>query len=331
MPSPKMEKLLAAFDGHLRRNAYGERTREEYPRLLLPFLAFLEKRNIMDIARIRREHLLAYHSQLINARKRDGSPYHASTLAVRLAALKTFFDFLLEEDFILSNPAASLKSPKVPQEIKREPLTEKEVHALLKAIPTNTPLGYRDRAMAEVFYATGIRVTELSDLLVNDVHLQEKILVVRKGKGGRGRLVPLSTWAASYLKGYLKSVRPQFEKQASGQTLFINCRGWKMSRAGLCDILKAYGEKAGIERPVTPHVLRHTFATHLLRHGADIRAIQEMLGHAKITTTQAYTRIEISDLQAVHRRCHPRERYRSRVPDLPAVLTTLYHVAPKED
>jgi len=330
MPSPKLTRkgpqaLLAAFGEHLEVGGYAGQTRKEYVRLLGRFLAFLEKQNIKEIQRVKREHLFAYQSGLIHAAKKDGKPYHAGTLNNHIASLKTFFAFLTERNHILVNPAASLKGPRVPQEMKRTPLTEREVHMIFRVIPTTEPLGLRDRAIVETLYATGIRVSEMSRLLTSDIHLQEKLLVVRKGKGGKGRMVPLSTWAVSYLKGYLKSVRPALVREASGQILFLNCRGQGLTKKGICGLLKGYAGKAGIEKKVTPHTFRHTFATHLLKHGADIRAIQEMLGHASIASTQVYTRIEISDLKAVHRRCHPRERYRSRVPDLPAVLTSFYH------
>ena len=335
MPSPELKggafpPLLAGFADHLTLRNYAERTKDEYLRLIRHFLAYLEIRGVSGITEVRRDDLFAYHLTLMNAKKKDGTPYHAGTLAIRTAALKTFFAYLAEEGRLLVNPALGLQSPRVPREMKRETLTEKEITALLKVIPTNTPLGYRDRAIVEVLYGTGIRVTELIDLLTSDAHLTEKILVVRRGKGGKGRMVPLSTWAASYLKGYLKTVRPALEKETSNQVLFLNCRGRKLSRRGVCDMVKACAEKAGLKKKVTPHVLRHTFATHLLKRGADLRALQEMLGHEKITTTQVYTHVEISDLQAVHRRCHPRERYRTKVPEIPAVLTNYFHVSEKE-
>jgi len=138
-------------------------------------------------------------------------------------------------------------------------------------------------------------------------------------------MVPLSTWAASYVRGYLQTIRPKLAGERSGQVLFLNHLGGKLTRKGICFLFKRYAVAAKIEKPVTPHIFRHTFATHLLKRGADIRAIQEMLGHASVGTTQIYTRVEISDLQAVHRRCHPRERYRSRVPDIPHALTGFFH------
>ena len=139
-------------------------------------------------------------------------------------------------------------------------------------------------------------------------------------------MVPLSTWAASYVRGYLQTIRPKLAGERSGQVLFLNHLGGKLTRKGICFLFKRYAVAAKIEKPVTPHIFRHTFATHLLKRGADIRAIQEMLGHAKITTTQRYTKVEISDLQEVLHRCHPRERYRSRVPDLPSTLTGYYRI-----
>jgi len=325
MPPPGLSSLLKAFGEALKVKNYAPLTRNTYLWTLPHFFAFLQGQKVTEIGRIKREHIFAWHSRLINARKRDGEPLHAGTIGVRLAAVKTFFAFLVEHDHILANPAAALKLPKVPREIKREPLTEAEMTAYLKAIPTNSLKGYRDRALAEVLYATGIRVSELMALGLGDVHLQEKILVVRKGKGGKGRIVPLSTWAVVYLKGYLKTVRPKLQTNQSGQLLFLNLRGRALDEDTLCDLLKEYAKRAGIEKPVTPHVFRHTFATHLLKHGADLRAIQEMMGHESVSTTQVYTRVEVSDLKAVHQRCHPRERYRSRIPDSPEAPTAFYH------
>ncbi len=325
MPSPRIDRLLIEFQQRLRLQNYAERTRAEYGRLLLPFLAFLEKRKITEIGRVKREHLLAYHAALLNTPKRDGSPYHAGTLGVRLVVLKTFFAFLLEEGHILSDPAASLKGPRVPREMKREPLTEEEMNRLLKAVPTATALGLRDRAMVEVLYGTGIRVSELTALLTTDIHPPERVLVVRKGKVGKGRMVPMTAWAVSNLKQYLRTVRPNLAGEASGQVLFLSGTGRKLSPVTVQVMLRRTGRAAGIEKKVSPHVLRHTFATHLLKKGADLRAIQEMLGHEEITTTRRYTKVEISDLKAVHRRCHPRERYRSRVPEGPGGKIGFYH------
>jgi integrase/recombinase XerD len=324
MPPPGVGKLLPPFGDYLKAKGYAPLTRRAYRWALPHFFAYLETKGVTEIVKIKREHLFAWHSKLINARKRDGAPLHAGSIGVRLAAVKTFFAFLTDTDRLLTNPASCLKLPKVPREIKREPLTEAEMTAFLKAIPTATIKGYRDRTLAEVLYATGIRVSELMALGLGDVHLQEKILVVRKGKGGKGRIVPLSAWAVSYLKGYLKTIRPKLQTDQSGQLLFLNLRGRALDEDTLCDLLKDYAKRAGIEKPVTPHVFRHTFATHLLKHGADLRAIQEMMGHEQVTTTQVYTRVEISDLKAVLQKCHPRERYRSRVPDTPSTLTAFY-------
>jgi integrase/recombinase XerD len=324
-PVPKLFQLLAAFGDWLKMRNYAATTRKGHLWCIPRFLAFLEKRGIAEMGRVKKEHLYAWHTMLLNTRKRDGSPYRAASIVNQIVSLKVFFSFLADTDQILTNPALALRNPKVPREINREPLTEEEVHRLLKAIPIHTPLGYRDRTIAEVFYATGIRVSELTALALGDLHLGEGVLVVRKGKGGKGRMVPLSTWAVAYLKGYLATVRPKMEREGSGRTFFLSRRGRKIGTDILDRRLQAYGEKAGIEKKVTPHVLRHTFATHLLKHGADLRSLQEMLGHARITSTQVYTHIEISDLKAVHARCHPRERYHSRVPDEPSGPPVLYH------
>jgi integrase/recombinase XerD len=330
MPSPKLTPLIDGFRQWLRMGNYADTVRGDYPTRIRPFLAFLEERGIRDIGRVKKEHLFDYNTRIINTPKRDGSPQRAATINHKIGALKCFFAYLNATDHILTNVATGLPRPKINKELRREPLTEGEVNALLKVIPTNTIEGYRDRAIVEVLYGTGIRISELTALLVSDVHLKEGVLVVRKGKGGKGRMVPLSTWAAAYVKGYLKTVRPKLAAEGTGQLLFLSGRGKRLWRDHVSADMQRYGQKAGIEKPVTPHVLRHSFATHLLKRGADIRAIQEMLGHADIGTTQRYTKVEISDLKAVHRKCHPRERYRSKVPEVPAVLTAFYHREPLE-
>ena len=324
MPSPKLNGLLKGFHRWLRMGRYVESVQKQYVRTIKPFLAWLEEKGIEDIARVNKELLFTYNTRIINAGKKDGKPYSAASLQSRIGTLKCFFNWLHTADHILTNPAACLPSPRVPKEIKREPLSEEEIHALIKAIPTNTPEGYRDRAMVEVLYGTGIRISELTALALNDIHLKERVLVVRKGKYGKGRMVPLSTWAGAYIKGYLKTVRPHVPGAAAAPYLFLSPRGRRVKRWDVSAALQRYGNKAEIEKDVTPHVLRHTFACHLLKRGADIRAIQEMLGHESITTTQRYTKIELGDLKAVYQRCHPRERYRSRVPEIPSVLT-LHH------
>jgi integrase/recombinase XerD len=323
-PVPKLLKLLPAFHRWLRMSRYAESVQKQYIRTIKPFLTWLEEKGIEDISRVNKELLFAYNTRIVNAVKADGKPYSAESLASKITTLKAFFRWLHTADHILTNPAQALPNPRVPKEIKREPLSEEEIHALFKVIPTNTPEGYRDRAIVEVLYGTGIRISELTALALNDIHLKERVLVVRKGKGGKGRMVPLSTWAAAYLKGYLKTIRPHVPGAAAAPYLFLSRRGRRVKRWDFSAALQRYGNRAEIEKDVTPHVLRHTFACHLLKRGADIRAIQEMLGHESITSTQRYTKIEIGDLKAVFMKCHPRERYRSRVPEIPSVLT-LHH------
>jgi integrase/recombinase XerD len=330
MPSEKLTALVDGYRQWLKMGNYADSVQGEYPRAIKPFLAFLQGRGIKDIGRVNKEHLFAWNTRLINTRKKDGTVLSSSTLFYKVGVVKNFFAYLYASDRVLTNLALTLPRPKVNKELRREPLTEDEVNALFKSIPTNTPEGYRDRAMVEVLYGTGIRISELTALLVSDVHLKEGVLVVRKGKGGKGRMVPLSTWAATYVKGYLAGVRPKLAAQGSGQLLFLSPRGRRVMRYKFSARMQGYGKKAGIEKPVTPHVLRHSFATHLLKRGADIRAIQEMLGHEDISTTQRYTKVEISDLKAVHRKYHPRERNRCKVPETPAVLGSFFHHAALE-
>jgi integrase/recombinase XerD len=188
------------------------------------------------------------------------------------------------------------------------PLTEREVEALLVAPDASEPLGARDRAMLELMYASGLRVSEIAGLPRDSVDLDARILRVR-GKGGKERLVPFGKSAEGWIRRYLEDVRPALDRSGAG-ALFLSARGRPLTRQRLWQLLEAYGRKAGVRGRLTPHSLRHSFATHLLEHGADLRALQMMLGHADIATTQVYTRVTPSRLRTVYDRYHPRARSR---------------------
>ena len=206
----------------------------------------------------------------------------------------------MSENYIQENPAESTESPKFWRKIP-DILTPNEVEILLETPETDTLLGKRNKVMLEVLYATGMRVSELISLKINDVNLEVGYLR-SLGKGGKERVIPLGEVALMYLKGYVEEVRSKLLPDSSTHELFITRRGKKMTRQAFWKILKQYVRQSGITLPVSPHTLRHAFATHLLERGADLRSVQELLGHSSITTTQVYTHVTNKNLKEVHRK-----------------------------
>ena len=220
------------------------------------------------------------------------------------SALRTYFGFLLEEGVLESDPTEGLQSPRVARPLP-DVLDAAAVSALLEAPRLDSSVHWRDRAILEFLYATGVRVSELVGLLVTNLDLEEGLCTVF-GKGSKERMVPLGRPACVALSRYLREVRPALEKGKGGGYVFLNQRGRPLSRTAVWKIVGAAARLAGIEGRVSPHMLRHTFATHLLEGGADLVAVQELLGHADISTTQIYTHLDIKYLRDVHRKYHPR-------------------------
>jgi len=223
-----------------------------------------------------------------------------------LVALRQFYRFLEKERVIQENPVPRLL---LPVESRRLPttLTHDDVERLLNQPSPATLLGLRDRAMLEFLYATGLRVSELVSLHTQQINLEGDYLTVR-GKGGKVRVLPFGRWAEERLRLYPRAVRPKLVQRRTSSVLFLTRSGKALTRQGFWKLIRRYALAAGIERKVTPHTLRHSFATHLLEGGADLRAVQSMLGHSDISTTQIYTHINRAHLKQVHRRFHPRER-----------------------
>lgn len=221
-----------------------------------------------------------------------------------ISAVRTFFRFLLAEGVLMRDPSDRLESPSRWRTLP-DVLTADEVGLLLAAPSLDEPLAFRDRAMLELAYGAGLRVSEWITIGVRDLQLEEGLLRVF-GKGSRERLVPLGRPAIGAVAIYLRELRPRLERGAGQGTLFLNSRGRPLSRMGAWKILRKYVEIAGLTKAVSPHTLRHSFATHLLEGGADLRAVQEMLGHADISTTQIYTHVDREYLRTVHRQYHPR-------------------------
>jgi integrase/recombinase XerD len=246
-----------------------------------------------------RRDLVAY---LRHLRSRGLSSRSASRA---LSAVRGFYRFATAHLGFAADPTDDLSNPKTGFALPKT-LSEKEVEALLAAPDVGRPLGVRDRAMLELLYASGLRVSELVSLPRDRVDLESGILRV-SGKGGRERLVPFGASADSWVRRYLREVRPAFDRRGRSE-LFLSVRGAAMTRQRFWQLLSGYGRRAGIRRKLAPHALRHAFATHLLERGADLRALQMMLGHADISTTQIYTRVSAGRLRAVYDRFHPRAR-----------------------
>lgn len=236
----------------------------------------------------------------------SGADYTVSSLARKLSALRVFSRFLVRERLRDDDFTELLDAPKL---VRRAPgaLTMDEVEALLNSPDARTPYGIRGRAILEVFYSSGLRVSELAELELQQVDLENGLLRVY-GKGSKERIVPLGSKAIEAIETYLRAGRPALVKAKTGSALFLSERGAAISRKTVWYLIKKYASLAGIEKPVKPHLLRHSFATHLLEGGADLRSIQEMLGHSNISTTQIYTAVEGRRLLAEHGKHHPRNR-----------------------
>ena len=228
----------------------------------------------------------------------------AASIRRNVSAVRSYFRFLLAEGHVVRDPSERLETPKKWRTLP-EVLAIDEIEKLLAAPSLDEPLAFRDRAMLELAYGAGLRVSEWISLGVRDVMLQDHLVRVF-GKGGKERLVPIGRRAIGAIAVYLRELRPKLEKGEGKGVLFLNARGQPMSRMGAWKILRKYVDQAGITKPVSPHTLRHSFATHLLEGGADLRAVQEMLGHVDISTTQIYTHVDREYLRTVHKQFHPR-------------------------
>lgn len=230
--------------------------------------------------------------------------YSDKTKTRKVASTKALFGFLLEEGVIDKNPMEDFSSPGTGESLP-ETLSVEEVEALLSVGEAGTPISLRDRAIIEVMYATGVRVSELVSLDIDDVDLDESF-VRCMGKGSKERIIPLHDEAVATVKEYLEDGRPSLAGSAAGRALFVSRKGGRLTRQAVWLILKARAQAAGIQRKITPHTLRHSFATHLLIGGAPLRHVQELLGHASITTTQVYTHLTNEHVRAQYETAHPR-------------------------
>ena len=249
-----------------------------------------------------REITIDHITEYLADRKRAGLA--ASSIKLIVVALKIFFRFLLGKGAVRRDPTETLSLPRIERYLP-ETLNEIQAEQLLEAIDTKAPLGLRDRAMIELLYASGLRISELANARLEHFNAEERILRV-VGKGNKTRLVPVGRKACEALAGYLSTERPKLLSRRTGNEIFLSARGTKITTVRIWQIVKKHAKRSGLEANIYPHLLRHSFATHLLGNGADLRIIQEMLGHSDISTTQVYTHVDQQRLKAVHRKFHPR-------------------------
>lgn len=266
--------------------------------------------DIETLAEVTPDALASYQMALLSMETKREERLSIGTQRQRITAIKSFFRWLAEEGKLLSNPAASLRGPKQRQRLPQPLITPKEAIRLLDSVKTNTPLGLRDRAIVEVLYSTGIRSAELRALQLVDFDPVGQTLTINAGKGNKDRMVPLGSIAAATVSDYIAQARPKLALDPTVLNLFLTKGGRELDPLAVINAVRRHLKRAGIDKPIRPHRLRHACATHMLKGGADIRHIQKLLGHASLQTTQIYTRVEIGDLKAVHRRFHPRERGR---------------------
>ncbi len=295
-----MEMFLKEYLAHIKlEKNLSKNTVSSYKNDITAFISYLKSRGIEDPSIISSNDIGGFFKTI----KELG--LSGSSSARYFSSLKGFFLYLLKNNYIIKNPIEKITAPKI---AKRLPgvLDVNEIDKILSTPDVKEKLGLRDKAILELFYACGTRVSELIDLKVNDLFFDDEIIRVF-GKGSKERLVPIGSSAIRWVKEYLKKSRPLLMKKSKSENnLFLNSRGSKFSRMGVWKIIDRYVKEAGIEKEVHPHTFRHSFATHLLEGGADLRAVQEMLGHVDISTTQIYTHVDRDYIKQIHKQYHPR-------------------------
>lgn len=293
-----MEQQLNQFVAYLRNvKKTSSNTELSYKRDLLKFFAFLNERGIFSVQEVKPEDLSAYVDE------QTAKKAAASSISRSIASIKAFYHFLKKEGMVAEDISDVLKAPKIEKKAP-EIMTRDEVARLLEMPSGEDPKELRDKAMLEMLYATGIRVSELIGLSVRDVNFQMNFITCRSGS--HERTIPFGNTARAALLRYMEQGREALIEDRAEEALFTNCSGKPMSRQGFWKLIKNYAKKAGITADITPHTLRHSFAAHLVENGADLRSVQEMLGHSDISTTQMYAALNNNRLREVYSKSHPR-------------------------
>lgn len=294
-----MRDLLDRYYSHLliEKGAAGN-TMEAYGRDLNRYVSFLEDKGLKDARSVIPQTVVEFLVQI------KGEGLSANSMNRSLAALRGFYKFLLQEKVLDESPLANIELAKVWMRLP-DTVSKEEMNLILSQPGDQTPFALRDSAMLELLYATGLRVSELVSLTMNSINWQVGFLVVM-GKGSKERVVPIGKTAYDSVRRYVDEARPKLVKSKTTDVLFLNRFGGAFTRQGLWKIIVHYAQKAGLQKNVHPHTFRHSFASHLLEGGADLRAVQVMLGHADISTTQIYTHVTKDRLKEIHRKFHPR-------------------------
>ena len=284
-----------------------DNTLAAYRRDLQRYVGFLAARRIGDLDAVEAKTIRAFIASVsASTHGPDGDPYRATTVSRMLSTVRTFHRFALREGLVTDDPTAGVVRPRLPRALPH-PLTVEEVTSIVEAPGDATPVATRDRAILELLYGAGLRISELVGLDVDDLDLDDAAVRVF-GKGSKERLVPIGRMARDAVAAYLTRGRPALATGRSRAALFLNTRGVSLTRQSCSRLLEAHRTRAGITRVVTPHDLLHSFATHLLEGGADVRVVQELLGHASVATTQVYTLVTTEHLRAAYYTAHPRAR-----------------------
>lgn len=293
-----MEQEINSFIIYLHNEKRtSENTEVSYRRDLLKVQHFMENQGIEDVQKISATNLNSYVLYL------EKNHFSAATISRNIASLKAFYHYMFREGMVEEDISERLKAPRIEKKMP-EILSMNEVVRLLDQPCGDTPKEIRDKAMLELLYATGIRVTELITLKLDDVNLQLGFIICRDA--AKERVIPFGNEARSALVNYLENVRKDMINDSMSEYLFVNCSGLPMSRQGFWKLIKLYAKKAGIDEDITPHTLRHSFAAHLVENGADLCSVQEMLGHSDISTTQIYASMNQNKIREVYTKAHPR-------------------------
>src|SRR5574341_227815 len=318
-----MPAHLAAFLEWMAVKGYAEGTVEKHRTCIGYFIDWCSERGVGHPGEVTRPVLTRYQRHLYHCRTKEGLPLSFRTQCSRLMPLKNFFRWLARNNMILYNPAADIELPRREKRLPRNVMIAAEAEAVIACADIATPLGIRDRAIMETLYSTGVRRSELVNLTLFDVDVAQGTVMVREGKGKKDRMIPIGDRALAWIRKYLADVRPMLAVEPDSGTLFLTVLGEPLSKGWLGDLIHGYVEKAGIGKKGSCHLFRHTMATLMLENGADIRFIQEMLGHEELSTTQIYTQVSIRKLKEVHTATHPAKMTREAArgtedDDLPA-------------
>jgi integrase/recombinase XerD len=300
-----MKELLNEYCRWMEARNYASGTLDNARLYIGRFIDWLAERGVTRAQDVTRPMLERYQRVLFHHRKKNGQPLSFAGQHVRLTTIQGFFKWLCRKYYITANPAADLELPKVEKRLPRQVLTAREAEQVLNQPDLSTPIGLRDRAVLEILYSTGIRRKELAGLRLYDLDLERGTVMIREGKGKKDRLLPIGARAAAWLDKYLEEARPKLVVEPDEREVFLCVSGKGLTPGVLGNLVHEYVEQSGISKSGSCHLFRHAMATLMLENGADLRYVQQMLGHARLNTTEIYTHVNIQKLIEVHRLSHP--------------------------